>query len=56
MWIVIERGDIFEGDLADLGETFGLDVDGWTEDEVRAYCVENGWSVRFYERQAASWN
>ncbi len=54
MWIIIEDGEIFEGDISQLDDVFGVTLT--SEDDVRDFCESEGWKVKIYSRQGESWN
>lgn len=51
MWIIIEDGEVFEGDAEQLADVFGIGIE-----EVYDFCEREGWRVRVYDRQGESWN
>jgi predicted nuclease of predicted toxin-antitoxin system len=42
MWIIVEDGEVFEGDELHWEDCFFTNA---TETEIRKFCRENGWKV-----------
>lgn len=48
MWIVIENGEIFEGDENHFADCFFTNV---SEETVRGWCAGHGWKVEIREKK-----
>lgn len=48
MWIVVEDGEVFEGDELHWADCFFTNV---SEETVRDFCASNGWKVRFEDKK-----
>lgn len=46
-WILVEDGDVFEGDWSMLDDCFGLR----DEDELEDWCNSNGWVYTITDRK-----
>ncbi len=46
MWIVVEGGDVFEGDEEQFDDCFGMTASRPIPEElIRDFCKSQGWSV-----------
>lgn len=60
MWIVIENGEVFEGDEEEFMDHLDPRPDRpmqtVTEAFVRQVCEEEQWDVKIYARKEHAWN
>lgn len=56
MYIVIEKGSLFEGSLEEFNDWFAPKIPAQTFDDVKAFCKKEDWHVKIYKTQSESWN
>lgn len=56
MWILVEGGQLFAGDLDSFNTEMDLDPPLTTEQDVIEFCEREQWTVKIYNKQEETWN